>query len=118
MQTMLIFREPPETFAEREEPARAGAYWGAWTAYIAAMNEAGVVVSGAGLAPPAAGAVVRLRDGARDVEDGPYADSREQLGGFVVIETADLDEALVWAARSPAAAAGSVEVRPCMPSRS
>jgi hypothetical protein len=58
---------------------------------------------------------VRLRDGKRLVQDGPFADAKEPLGGYFVIEVPDLDTALEWAARAPSAAGASVEVRPVMP---
>jgi hypothetical protein len=58
---------------------------------------------------------VRLRDGQRHVQDGPYADTKEQLGGFYLIDVPDLDAALDWAARCPTAADGAVEVRPLVP---
>ena len=73
------------------------------------------MVSGAGLMPPDTATTVRIRDGQRLVADGPFADTKEQLGGFFVIDVADLDTALEWAARSPAATYSSVEVRPVMP---
>jgi hypothetical protein len=117
MQYMLIFREEDSHFAEREDPQKAEAYWGAWNAYIGAMAQAGVIVSGNGLMPPHTATTVRLRDGKRLVQDGPIADTKEQLGGYFVIETADLDGALEWAARSPSAAYASTEVRPVMPPR-
>jgi hypothetical protein len=56
-----------------------------------------------------------VRNGERIVQDGPYADTKEQLAGFFVMDLPDLDAALAWAARSPAASAGSVEVRPVLP---
>lgn len=115
MQYMLIMRETPEAVAERDNPAKAPAYWGAWTAYSQAIAQAGIFVSGAGLQPPAVATTVRLRGGKRQVQDGPYADAKEQLGGFFIIEVPTLDTALEWAARSPAAAVASVEVRPVLP---
>jgi hypothetical protein len=115
MQYMLIFRESEAQFGERNDPAKAPAYWGAWMAYIGALNEAGVVVSGSGLEPPHTAATVRVRDGARHVQDGPYAEAKEQLGGYFVIEVPGLDEAIAWAARSPAASYASAEVRPVLP---
>jgi hypothetical protein len=71
---------------------------------------------GKGLEPPSTGTTVRLRDGERIVQDGPYADTKEQLGGFFVIDVPDLDAALDWAARCPAATDGVVEVRPVLTS--
>lgn len=115
MQYMLIFREGAEQFAEREHPEKAGAYWGSWMAYIGAMNQSGIVVSGSGLQPPHTGTTIRVRDGARHVQDGPHPDSKEQIGGFFIVEVPDLDTALEWAARSPSSGYGSTEVRPVLP---
>lgn len=115
MQYMLIFKEPEEKFAEREHPETGPTYWGAWMSYIDALSGSGIVVSGNGLMPPHTATTVRVRDGKRDVQDGPFADSREQLGGYFIVEVDDLDVALDWAARSPSASYGSVEVRPVMP---
>jgi hypothetical protein len=115
MQYMLIFAETAETMSRRNDPAAAPAYWGAWSAYIGALRAAGVMVGGNGLQEPHTATTLRLRDGRRVVQDGPFADSKEQLGGYVILDAPDLDAALDWAARSPAAAGGSVEVRPVLP---
>jgi hypothetical protein len=115
MQYMLIFSETEEDFASRSDPERAGEYWGGWSAYIGAMAQAGIVVNGDGLEPPHTATTVRIRDGKRTIHDGPFADSKEQLAGYFVIEVPDLDAALEWAARSPAASTASVEIRPVMP---
>ena len=87
----------------------------AWSAYTKAMMDAGVMRGGNALKPGATATTVRLRGGRRDVQDGPYADSKEELGGYYIIDVPDLDAALQWAARNPAAALGAVEVRPVMP---
>lgn len=90
-------------------------HWlGAYKAYTDAMAKAGVLKASTGLHPTATATTVRVADGKTQVLDGPYADSREQLGGFHVIEAPDLDTALSWAARSPTALHGVVEVRPIM----
>ncbi|MDZ4759951.1 MAG: YciI family protein [Alphaproteobacteria bacterium] len=115
MQYMILFTEPQTHFDMRNNPAEAPGYWGAWNAYIGAMAQAGVILNGDGLHGPHTAVTVRVRDGLRQVQDGPYADTKEQLGGYFVIEVADLDAALEWAARSPSAAYGSVEVRPVLP---
>ena len=115
MQFMLTFTQPTEEFAKAADPAQAGSYFGAWKAYIGAMAQAGVIVSGHGLMPPQTATMVRLRDGKRQVQDGPYADTKEHLGGYFVIEVASQEEALEWAARSPASSVGHTEVRPVMP---
>lgn len=114
MQYMLIMNEAPEFFAHRDDPTRAGDYWNAWGAYVAAIRESGIVVSGNGLQAPKTGTVVRVREGARQVQDGPFADTKEQLGGYFIIDVPDLDTALEWAARSPSATSASVEVRPVL----
>jgi hypothetical protein len=115
MQYMIAFYETDAQFKERTDPAKSQAYWGAWGAYIKAMYETGKVVNGAGLQPPATATTVRVRNGERIVQDGPYADTKEQLAGFFVMDLPDLDAALAWAARSPAASIASVEVRPVLP---
>ncbi|HZH45961.1 MAG TPA: YciI family protein [Roseococcus sp.] len=115
MQYMLIFRETPAEFGRHDDPCAAPAYFGAWNAYIGALGGAGVIVSGNGLQPPRTATTVRLSGGQRQVQDGPFADTHEHLGGYVIVEVASLDQALEWAARAPCAAAGSVEVRPVLP---
>jgi hypothetical protein len=90
-------------------------HWlGAYRAYMEAMTKAGVLRSSNGLQRTSAATTVRVADGKTQVLDGPYADSKEQLGGFHIIEVADLDAAIAWAARSPTALHGVVEVRPLM----
>ncbi len=120
MQYMILFNETARDFALRSDPARAPAHMGAWAAYIDAMAKAGIIVHGNGLMPPETGTIVRVRDGVRSlqdgaVQDGPYADSKEQVGGYFILEVPDLDTALEWAARSPSASYASTEVRPVMP---
>jgi hypothetical protein len=79
-----------------------------------AAGKAGVLVGGEGLQPTATATTVRVRDGERMLTDGPYAETKEQLGGYYLIECQDLDDALSWAARIPEAKTGAVEVRPLM----
>jgi hypothetical protein len=88
-------------------------HWlGAYKAYMEAMTKAGVLKNSVGLQPTATATTMRVANDKTNVLDGPYADSKEQLGGFHLIEVEDLDEALSWAARSPTALHGVVEVRP------
>lgn len=115
MQYMLIQNETEEDFAKRNDPEKAGDYWGGWNAFIGAMAQAGIIVNGDGLEPPHTATTVRIRDGKRTIHDGPFADSKEQLAGYFIIEVPDLDTALEWAARAPCASTASVEVRPVMP---
>ena len=95
-------------------PAEQQRWLGAYKAYLEAMQKAGVLKQGLGLKPSSTATTVRVVDGKTQLLDGPYADTKEQLGGFHVIEAADLDAALAWAARSPTALHGIVEVRPLM----
>jgi hypothetical protein len=115
MQYMLLLNETAAEFEKRNNPDRAAEYWGGWNAFIGAMVQAGIVVNGDGLQSPLMATTVRVRDGKRIVQDGPFADSKEQLGGYFVIEVADLDTALNWAAKAPSAISASVEVRPVLP---
>src|SRR5882672_1486083 len=115
MNYMLLLYESAENFAARSDLARNGALFGAYRAYTQALTDAGVFIGGAPLQPPAQAATVRQRDGKRQVQDGPFAEAKEQLGGYYVIDVGDLDQALEWAARCPAASYGTVEVRPYMP---
>ncbi len=85
-------------------------------AYGAFGQEAGdAIVAGEGLQPTSTATTVRVRDGERMLTDGPFAETKEQLGGFFLIEAADQDEALRIAAGIPSARLGSVEVRPVQP---
>ena len=115
MQFMLIFKETDADIAQRNDPQAAPAYWGAWNAYIDAVGQAGIIVSGNGLQPPHTSTHVQIRDGKRRIQDGPYADTKEHLGGYFIIEVANLDDALEWAARSPNVSTGTTEVRPVLP---
>lgn len=115
MQFMLSFTEPAADFAKRTNPELAPIYWSSWMSYIDAMGAAGIIVSGNGLEAPSTATQLRLRDGKRQIHDGPYPDTKEHLGGYFIIEVPSLDDALAWAERSPAALTGNVEIRPVMP---
>ncbi|HMA70352.1 MAG TPA: YciI family protein [Xanthobacteraceae bacterium] len=84
----------------------------AYVAYTEAMKKAGVVVGGERLQPTSAATTVRIANGKTQVLDGPYAETKEQLGGYYMINVPDLDTALSWAARCPGASHGVMEVRP------
>jgi hypothetical protein len=96
---------PKLTKAEQEQGMAA------YMAYGRALSEAGVMKGSSRLQPSASAATVRLADGKPHVLDGPFADSKEQIGGLYFIDVPDLDAALEWAARCPAAGHGMVEVR-------
>ncbi len=114
MQFALLIYESPEAFASRKNE-EIDSYTGAWRAYYEALIKAGVYVAGDPLEVPETGTTVRLQQGKRRVQDGPYADTKEQLGGLIILELPSLDAALDWAARCPTASAGAVEVRPLAP---
>lgn len=81
-------------------------------AYSQSMTDAGVLRGGAELAPSDSATSVRFANGKTNLKDGPFAETREQLGGFYLIEVDDLDQALTWAKRMPGMTEGYVEVRP------
>jgi len=84
----------------------------AYNAYTEALKQAGVLASSDRLKPSTAASTVRVANGKTKVLDGPYAEAKEQLGGYYMIDVPDLDAALSWAARCPGSSHGAVEVRP------
>ena len=84
----------------------------AYGAYTEAMKKAGILVASNRLKPSTSASTVRIADGKTKVLDGPYAETKEQLGGYYLIDVPDLDAALSWAARCPGANYGTIEVRP------
>jgi hypothetical protein len=112
MNYTLLFYLTPDEFATRCDPKKGEVFWASFFPYVKALKDAGVLVSRVGLEAPETATTVKWRDGKRLVQDGPYADTKEQLGGLFVIDVPDLDTALEWAARYPAGTGGLVEVRP------
>jgi hypothetical protein len=108
MKYILLAHVPKDSFDAPKDPADVAA----GRAYGEALRAAGVFVAGAGLVSPENATTVSMRDGKRQVQDGPYAETKEFLAGFVVIDVPNLDAALEWAARNPAAAYRPIEVRP------
>jgi hypothetical protein len=86
----------------------------AYMAYTEALTKAGVLVGKGRLQPSSTATTVRVANGKSQVLDGPFVDAKEQLGGYYVIDVPDLDAALSWASRCPAAGHGVVEVRPLL----
>lgn len=111
MRYMLLIHQDESAF-RNVSPSDMSAMSSDFAAYNEAMKKAGVLLTGDRLQPTNTAASVRVADGKTEVLDGPYADTKEQFGGFYVIETPDLDQAVAWAARCPAAQNGTVEVRP------
>jgi hypothetical protein len=114
MQFTLMIYHTPEEFEMRKNDYKHS-HLGAWRAYYQALVAAGVYVGASALELPETGTTVRVKDGKRRVQDGPYADTKEQLAGFIIIEVPSVDAALEWAARCPGASIGAVEVRPLAP---
>jgi hypothetical protein len=114
MQFALLIFESPEAFAARNSD-ETDPYLGAWRAYYKVLVEAGIHVGGNPLQAPETATTGQIKEGKRRVQDGPFADTKEQLGGFTILELPSLDAALDWAARCPAASVGAVEVRPLSP---
>ena len=110
MQYLMLISHAPDAWDDPEAPQSED-----WGAYTLALQEAGIMVSGAGLQGADVATTVRVRGGERLLTDGPFADTKEHLIGFYVIDVPDLDTALEWAGKVPSVRTGSVEVRPVMP---
>ena len=108
-QYMLLMYQPVDGGPPPEEMAEQHARW---TAYTRELTEAGLLVANNGLGGPDVATTVRVRDGETLITDGPFAETKEYLAGYFLVEASDLDTALEWAARIPSATYGSVEVRP------
>ena len=102
----------PEAGAAYVSPEAIAEAMKAFDVYAKALNDAGALVSAEVPQPTAASTTVSLRNGALQVQDGPFADTKEQLGGVFVIDVPDLDAALAWAEKNPAAQWGTIEIRP------
>jgi hypothetical protein len=106
---LLIYEDDADRVANMDERMPNCA------AYAEAMKKAGIYLGGERLRALSTATTVRVAGGKTRVVDGPYAEAKEQLGGFHMIDVPDLDTALAWAARCPAASRGVVEVRPIWP---
>jgi hypothetical protein len=107
---LMIYGE--EAAMQNRSQEDIGRVVGAFMAYTEAVKSAGVLVGSNRLRPTNTATTVRLADGKTQVLNGPYAETREQLGGYYLIDVPDLDAALSWAARCPGAEYGTIEVRP------
>lgn len=101
-----------EQMMEHLEPADAAGHFAEYAAFTEAIKREGYFISGNRLTPPGTAKTVRVRDGQAHVTDGPFAETREMLGGYYLVEAPDMDTALEIAARIPGAQRGCVEVRP------
>ncbi|HEU0273396.1 MAG TPA: YciI family protein [Candidatus Udaeobacter sp.] len=110
MKYALLVHQSQERFDHCDDKTAVAA----GRAYAEALQAAGVFVAGAGLGSPKNATTVTVRDGKRQVHDGPYAETKEFLAGFGIIEVPHLDAALEWAARHPSAGFATIEVRPLL----
>ena len=113
MQYMILIYGDETNFAQMaNDPAAQKQMYAAFTQYNHDLRGAGVLRGGGELKPTRSATTVRLRAGKVLTTDGPFAETKEQLGGYYIIDVPHLDEAVKWAARCPAANGGSIEVRP------
>jgi hypothetical protein len=116
MDYLLLIYDNEADIAKMSE-AEMGAMYQEFGSFTQGIQQSGNFRSGQQLQPVATATTIRVRDGKRVVTDGPFAETREQLGGFYWIQAKDLDEALAIAERCPGARLGSIEVRPVVPPR-
>jgi hypothetical protein len=109
---LLIYAE--EGGFEQLSPEEKDASMGAWFSYTEEMRKAGAMVAGDALQSTASSTSVRVRDGKTLTTDGPFAETKEALGGFYILDVDSLDDALAWAGKCPGALYGTIEVRPVM----
>jgi len=98
-------------------PDLMAAEFEAYARFTNEVRDRGIYEAGEALRPTSTATTVRVRDGEQVVTDGPFAETKEQLGGYYLIEVDSVDEAIEWAAKIPSAQLGSIEVRPVVPSR-
>jgi len=106
----LIYQE--EQDMATMDPTQADSQTAAYDEFTKAVRDAGVFRAGEALQPTSAATTVRVRDGRTLTTDGPFAETREALGGFYLLDCQNLDEAIEWAAQIPGARYGSIELRP------
>ena len=114
MKYMLLIHDDEKAWAKLSEAER-GKIYAEYGQFGQSVKTSGNYLAGAQLQPTTMATSVRVREGKRLVTDGPFAETREQLGGYYLVEARDLDEAIGLAARIPTHGIGSVEVRPIMP---
>jgi hypothetical protein len=111
MQYTLLIYDDEQTLANMSEDER-NALFAEYGTFTQELRDAGAMVAGEPLQSIQTATTVRVRDGDTLTTDGPFAETKEQLGGFYIVDVASLDEALEWAAKIPSARSGSIEVRP------
>jgi hypothetical protein len=115
MKYMLLIHDDEQAFQNLNDGDRQAIY-AEYRKFSEDIAASGNYVSGSELQPSSSSTTVRVRSGKRLVTDGPFAETREQLGGYYLVEAKDLDEAIALASRIPSARTGTIEVRPLAPS--
>jgi hypothetical protein len=110
---MLLIIGDESRYADMS-PEDQAAQLGRWSEYTKELVEAGAFVAGDGLQTSSTATTLRVENGERVLTDGPFAETKEQIGGFYTIDCKDLDEAIEWAAKLPSAEGGITEIRPVM----
>jgi len=113
MQYLLLIYDNEKVWEDMPE-AEKGRLFGAYTTFTNDIKASGHYIAGDALQPVRTATSVRVRNGKTQTTDGPFAETREQLGGYYLVEAKDLDEATKIAARIPSAEIGTIEVRPVM----
>ena len=109
----LLIYERPDDFARRDSPVESEAYAGAWRAYHRALLDAGIFVGGKPLDAPETATTVRFRESKREIQDGPYANTKEQLGGILILVARDMKHAVELMSKHPGVRVGGpFEIRP------
>ncbi len=115
MKVMVLAYETAEDFARRDfartDPPAFAAYMAPWKAYTEKLQAAGVLESGGALEGPRTATTLAMRGAEREIADGPFMDAKEQLGGYFILNTKSMEEAVKWAGECPAAATGRAEAR-------
>lgn len=109
---LLIYTD--EGMESSMTPEQQGVIYQAYNKYTTDLNESGKMLGGEALQPTATATAVQVRNGETLITDGPHAETKEQLGGFYMVNADDLDDAIAWAAKIPGAEVGTIEVRPIM----
>ena len=113
MRYMLLIYEAEQMMSNYDE-AKMGEVMAAYGSYTKELQDSGKFLGGEALLPTTSSTTLRVRDGKTVTTDGPFAETKEQLGGYYAVEADNLDEAMEWAAKIPGALSGSIEVRPIM----
>jgi hypothetical protein len=113
MKYALLIYEAEKDWAGKSKEEQGSVYNEYW-AYTVELKKSGKMLSCTPLDPTATATTIRVRNGKTATTDGPFADTKEQLGGIYVVEVKDLNEAMAWAAKIPGAREGSIEIRPLM----